>query len=113
MADRDLHSSNFRSPIDRPEVGTALTILSGLAFLMLSMFLPLVGKSGVKTEHYGANLTAFLVLLLITMVLSGLAIKSKLSRRKIDGSPFPMFSSIIGGLCLLLFVSLLLGLLHI
>jgi len=113
MADRNYNESKFKSPLDRPEVGTTLTILSGLAFLLLAMFLPLVGKSGVKTVHYGVNFMSYLVLLIITMALAGVAVKSKLNRRKIDGSPFPLFSAVIGGLSLLLFASLVLGLLKI
>jgi len=113
MADRNQNISKFDSPLVRPMVGSTLTILSGLAFLLLAMFLPLVGKSAVKTEHYNLNFTAFICLLIITLMLSGLAVKSKMDRRKIDGSPIPLFSMIIGGLSLLLFISLILGLLKI
>jgi len=97
----------------RPEFGSALTILSGLSFLLLSMLLPLVGKAGVKTAHYTINFSTFLIILLVTSGLSGLAIKAKLERRKLDGSPLPKFSILIFGLCVILLVALLLGLLKI
>jgi len=113
MAERNHNISEFDSILVRPVVGTTLTILSGLAFLLLAMFLPLVGKSAVKTEQYALNFTVYLCLLIITLALSGLAVKSKLDRRKIDGSPYPLFSMIIGGLSFLLFISLILGLLKI
>lgn len=113
MGDYNRNTSDLKSFLARSEIGTTLTILSGLAFLLLSMFLPLVGKAGAKTAHYATNYTAFLLLLLLTLGLSGLAIKSKLDRRKIDGSPFPLMSSLLGALCVLLLIALLFGLLKI
>lgn len=97
----------------RPEVGTGLTIASGLSFLLLCMVLPLVGKAGVETVHYTKNLIAFLLVLLVTGALSGLAVYSKLQRRHEDGSPLPKFSMAILSLSGLLLVALLTGLLKI
>jgi hypothetical protein len=97
--------------LSRPEIGQVLTILSGLSFLLTGMLLPLVGKAGAKVYHYGTNFTAFLVVLLVTLALSGLAVRSKLERRQLDGSPRPLFSMIIFGLSAILLVALLLGLL--
>lgn len=97
----------------RPEVGTGLTIASGLSFLFLCMILPLVGKAGVKTPHYNENFIAFTAVLLLTIALSGLAVKSKLDRRNIDRSPAPKFSMLILGLSVLLLMALVTGLLHI
>lgn len=97
----------------RPAVGTALTIASGLAFLFLCMILPLVGKAGVMRDHYTANFVAFLMVLILTGVLAGLAVYSKLQRRHIDASPLPKFSMLILGLSVLLFLALVSGLLKI
>jgi len=110
VKNKDTQESPFLS---RPEVGTTLTILSGLSFLLTGMLLPLVGKAGAKVYHYGANFTAFIVVLLFTLCLSGIAVRSKLDRRQIDGSPRPLFSMVIFGLSAVLLVSLLLGLLKI
>lgn len=113
MASEKPRTQQVETYLVRPEFGTILTILSGLSFLLLGMLLPLVGKAGAKTSHYTANFTAFVFILLVTSALSGLAIKSKLERRKIDASPLPFFSFVIFGLCMLLLVALLLGLLKI
>lgn len=116
MADNNkkhVSTSTATPVLARPEVGTILTILSGLFFLLLGMLLPLVGKAGVQTPHYGKNFAMFLTILLITLVLSGLSIKSKLDRRAIDQSPRPWLSIMIGTLSLLLLVALFTGLLKI
>ena len=113
MVEKEPESSAFKELLARAEVGTGLTILSGLSFLFLCMVLPLVGKSGVQTEHATLNFSAFLGVLCLTLAVCGLAIKSKLDRSKVDGSPFPLFSTIIGALCVLLFFSLIFGLLKI
>lgn len=104
---------DLRDTLVRPEVGTGLTIASGLSFLFLCMILPLVGKAGVQTSHYWKNFLGFLVVLLITGGLAGLAVHSKLKRRDMDGSPLPYFSLIILGLSVMLLLALLLGLLKI
>ncbi|MGA1193407.1 MAG: hypothetical protein ACO398_00350 [Kiritimatiellia bacterium] len=97
----------------RPAVGTGLTIVSGLFFLLVCMILPLVGKAGIYTSHYAQNLAAFVFILLLTIASSGLAIYSKLERRKSDGSPLPYFSLMVAGLAILLFLALISGLLKI
>lgn len=93
--------------------GTALTIAAGLSFLVVCMILPLVGKAGVQTVHASQNFNAFLVALLVSLVLSTGATVAKLARRHIDHSPLPWLSITLAGLCLLLLVSLALGLLRI
>lgn len=114
MASPKSKSAEAATPfLVRPEVGTALTIASGLSFLLTAMFLPLVGKAGARVYHYPANYTAFLVVLLVTLALSVLAIRSKLQRRKIDASPLPKFSIAIFSVSLLLLLALLSGLLKI
>ncbi|HMP72810.1 MAG TPA: hypothetical protein PKE55_06045 [Kiritimatiellia bacterium] len=100
---------HFSSPL----VGSVLTILAGLSFLVLAMLLPLVGKAGAVTDHYTQNLIAFSSVLVVTLALSVAATMSKLQRRREDGSPFPYFSAIVLGFTLLFGVSLMLGLLKI
>lgn len=97
----------------RPEMGTGLTVASGLSFLFVCMILPIVGKSGAVTVHSRANTLAFLGALLLTLTLAALATFSKLQRRRIDQSPLPYFSLVLCGLSALLLLALALGLLHI
>lgn len=97
----------------REYVGTALTVASGLAFLFVCMILPIVGKAGSVVSHARENFLAFLTALLVSLALAVLAAVSKLERRKLDGSPMPTFSFLLGGLCALLLVALLTGLLKI
>ena len=97
----------------RPEVGTLLTVLSGLAFLFVCMVLPLVGKAGVATVHVRQNTVAFTAALLVTLVLAIAASWSKWERSRLDQSPRPYFSLILAGLSALLLVALVLGLLKI
>ena len=59
------------------------------------------------------NFLTFLGVLLIALVLSLLAIFSKLERRKLDQSPLPLFSIVLSGFCVLLLVALLTGLLRV
>lgn len=108
----DRHAHQSVSPLFAG-AGTALTIAAGLSFLFLCMILPLVGKAGVKTVHARENFLAFLGVLLLTLTLSVAATAAKLHRRRIDRSPMPWMSITLTGLCLLLLVSLLTGLLHI
>ena len=61
MSGKRSEPTTYGNLLSKPEVGTGLTILSGLFFLFLCMILPLVGKSGVKTEHAGGNFAAFLL----------------------------------------------------
>ena len=97
----------------RPEVGTFLTVLSGLAFLFVCMTLPLVGKAGVATVHVRQNTMAFTAVLVLTLALAIAASWSKWARCRVDQSPRPYFSLILAGLSALLLVALALGLLKI
>ena len=90
---------------ERPIVGSFFTILSALSFYLVCMILPLVGPAaahgsgspGATTSaNYHQNFVAFLTVLLISLALAVLALISKLERRKIDQSPFPLYSA---GLC--------------
>lgn len=96
-----------------PMVGTVLTVASGVCFLSLGMILPLVGRAGAMTPYYGKNRLTFLLVALLTLVLAVLAVLSKLTRRKIDHSPLPVFSLLLSGLTLFLLLAFLAGLLAI
>ena len=96
-----------------PLVGTLLTVLSGLSFLVVCMILPLVGRAGASVSFARQNFFTFLGIVLLSLGLAALAIISKLERRKIDGSPLPYLSIILGAICIVLLVALLTGLLSI
>ncbi len=97
----------------RAGMGTALTALSGIAFLFVCMILPLVGKAGVATVHARQNHIAFLVTLLLALGLGIAATYSKLQRRKLDQSPLPHFTLLLTVLNSLLLLALVTGLLKI
>lgn len=106
----------------RPAVGTALTICSGLSFLFLGMLLPLVGPAAMhgsgspgatRAPWATRNYLTFLGVLLVSLTLAILATWSKLERRRIDRSPLPYFSMGMIGICLVLLIALLTGLLAI
>jgi hypothetical protein len=94
-----------------PVVGSSLTVLAGLAFMLVCMVLPLVGRAGMAAPHAAKNYWAFLTVLLVCMGLSVGAVYSKLMRRRLDGSPWPVFSPVLLALCVLLLGALLAGLL--
>ncbi len=104
---------DLKSQLALPWVGSSLTVASGLAFLVVCMIIPLVGKAGAATDHYLKNWVTFFVALVITLLLSGVAIYSKRLRAKLDASPAPVFSLLIFGATSVLMVALLLGLLKI
>ena len=104
----------------RPVVGSVLTILSGLSFYLVCMILPLVGPAaahgsgspGAATAaHYQQNFIAFLSVLLVSLALAVFALMSKLQRRKIDESPFPLYSAGLCIVCVLLVFALFTGML--
>lgn len=98
---------------NRSSTGSALAVLSGLAVLFVCMVLPLVGRSGSTAPHADKNFLTFMAVLLVSLALSLSAIFSKLSRRKIDGSPAPKWSIGLSGLLGILLLCLLSGLLGI
>lgn len=93
----------------RPQVGTTLTVLGGLCFLLVCMLLPMVGQAGAMTEFAGRNKASFATFALLSLVLSLLAIWSKMSRRHVDHSPLPVGSIALSGLATLLLISLFAG----
>lgn len=92
-----------------PWVGTLLTVLSGLAFAVLCMVLPLVGKASRVVTYYDQNRNAFTAVLTVSLLLASLAAASKMARRKLDRSPLPLASFLLIGIDLLLFVALFMG----
>lgn len=119
---------NFASPI----IGTVLTVAAGLAFQLLCMVLPLVGKAGMHPDREYAvrgmlnvpgphgfdsyvlqNRITFLVVLFVALALALAATLSRLKRRKMDGSPFPKFSAVLTAGCLCLLLAHVTGLLQI
>ena len=80
-----------------PIVGNALTLAAGLGIFVLGIVLPLVGPAAALTDHYAANRISFHTVTFVALALSVLALVSKLSRRKVDGSPFPKASSFLVG----------------
>jgi len=113
MSNYSKEKSDFNSILIKPETANILAILSGLSFLLLGMLLPLVGKAGAQTEHYTKNYITFLFILILAATFSGLNLKSRIERRKLDGSPFPRLSLGLCILCGVLFISLFAGLLKI
>lgn len=92
-----------------PIVGTVLTVLSGLSFLLLMMCLPLVGPAGTVVSYRLANYYTFLAVLLVCSAFSVLALVSKWKRRKLDGSPMPVASIGLTVICAVMFVVLFAG----
>lgn len=97
----------------RPAVGSMLSVLAGLSFLWLCMLLPLVGKAGAVASFTRQNTFVFLGFLLLTLGLCAVAVGSKILRRRRDGSPPPIFSLVLAGLCGLLLIALVSGLLSL
>ena len=93
----------------RPTTGSALALSAGLSFYLLCMIMPLVGPSGSRVDHHVKNLSAFLLVLILTFVLSAAASWSKLQCRKTNGGTLPWFSLGLCALCLLTLIILLFG----
>jgi len=115
MAEREIRVSFFAHPV----VGSALTVASGVSFLILCMLLPLVGPAAMNgsgspgagpVPHLRANIIAFVAVSLVSLALAVLAIVSKIERRKVDGSPLPYAAFGLAGILVLLLLALAAGL---
>lgn len=95
-----------------PLTGSTLSVLSGLSFLLVGMLLPMVGPAGAATPHAAQNRGTFANILVGFLLLSGLAVASKLLRRSRDGSPLPVFSIALCATGILLVFALLTGMLR-
>ena len=115
MSKKKQSESAYIQPItfSAPVVGTVLTVLSGLFFLLLMMCLPLVGPAGSVVPYSKANFFTFQGVLLLCLIFSVLALVSKWQRREADGSPMPWISIGLTGFCLIMFVVLYAGWLSI
>ena len=119
---RRLVAADFRRWARAPVMGQVLSILFGLLFLFQCMILPLVGKAAMQgSGSPGAGPAAtvwknqlfFGVMLLLTMAVGGAAFFAKRLRQQNDGSPFPLFTAGLLGVCALLLVAFATGLLGI
>jgi uncharacterized membrane protein YidH (DUF202 family) len=97
----------------KPMTGSVLTVASGLSFFFTCMLLPLVGRAGASVPYAGKNQAAFLSVVTLTLLLGALAAWSKLLRRADDKSPLPIWSLGLCGICIVLFVLQVTGLLAI
>ena len=105
-----MDTSKDPSQIDliyRPLTGTILAVLSGLSFFIMCMALPLVGPAGSRVAHASQNKSAFMSILLLTLLLAAGAAYSKMGCRKILGGGVPYLSLGLCGLCLLTFIIVL------
>lgn len=98
---------------EKPTTGSVLTVASGLSFFFTCMLLPLVGRAGSSVPYAGKNQAAFLSAVGVTLLLGALASWSKLRRRAKDQSPLPIWSFGLCGICIVLFILQLSGLLAI
>lgn len=103
-------------------VGDVLTVAAGVLFLVLCMMLPMVGPAaahgsgspGATTaEHFASNRTAFLAMLILTLIVAGVATLSKLTARRVAGGRLPYIALGIDAACLALLVVYFAGLLQI
>jgi uncharacterized membrane protein YidH (DUF202 family) len=99
--------------LQKPVVGSALTVAAGISFFINCMLLPLVGRAGSSAPHAGKNQLAFLAAVGLTFALALLATWSKMARRADDKSPLPIWSLVLCGICVALFVLQLTGLLAV
>jgi len=103
----------FKKQLEKPIVGSVLTVMSGLSFFFNLMLLPLVGPAGARAPDADKNQLAFLGLLGLTFLLAALATWLKMMRRREDQSPFPIWSLGLCAVCTILFILQLTGLLAI
>lgn len=106
-------NSNLKILLQKPAVGSVLTVAAGISFFFNCMLLPLVGRAGSNAPHADKNRLAFLLVLGVTFMLAALATWSKLVRRADDKSPFPYWSLGLCAVCAVLFVLLMTGLLAV
>ncbi len=100
-------SVSVSPPRMRPD--DALAGAGALIFLVECMMLPLVGRAGALTPHYGLNMIAFSVATLLCMGASGAALVLKLRAGSCTRSSFPWISAALVCVSLGLIAALLLG----
>ena len=97
-------SSEFKTLLQKPVTGSALSVAAGISFFYNCVMMPLVGRAGSSAPHAAKNHLAFLAVLGLTFTLAALATWSKLTRRAEDKSPLPYWSLGLCGICVVLFV---------
>lgn len=93
----------------RPAFGDAVAIAAGVAFLLVGMLLPLVGKAGAVTPYADQNRRTFTAALAAALALALAATALKWARRRYDDSPRPWVMMGLAALCVLLWVALIGG----
>jgi uncharacterized membrane protein YidH (DUF202 family) len=106
-------NSELKKNLQKPAVGSVLTVASGISFFFTCMLLPLVGRAGSSVPYADTNRLAFLAVLGLTFMLAALATWSKMLRRSEDQSPMPYWSLGLCVVCTALFILLMTGLLAI
>ena len=99
--------------LQNPQIGSVLSVMSGLSFFFTCMLLTLVGRAGSSAPEAKLNQIAFLSAVGVTFLLAALATWLKLLRRRADQSPFPVWSLGLSVACTILFALQLMGLLAI
>jgi len=102
-------NAEIKKFIQKPVVGSVLTVAAGISFFFNLMCLPLVGRAGTSVPYADKNRLAFLCVLGLTSVLAALATWAKLFRRSDDKSPLPVWSLGLCAVCAILFVLLMTG----
>lgn len=106
-------NSEIKTFLQKPVVGSVLTVASGISFFFNCMLLPLVGRAGSSVPDADKNRLAFLAVLGLTFTLAALATWSKMVRRSDDKSPPPYWSLGLCAICVVIFVLLMTGLLAV
>lgn len=106
-------NTELKKFLQKPAVGSVLTVAAGISFFFNCMLLPLVGRAGSSVPYADKNRLAFLGVLGLTFMLAALATWSKMARRAGDRSPLPVWSLGLCVVCTVLFVLLMTGLLAI
>ncbi len=81
-----------------------ITIMSGLAFFLLCMLLPLVGPAGSKVEHADYNNAIFTGWLIFTLILSSTSYYLRYKRYRFKNDIYPKYSLILTILCIIIFL---------
>jgi hypothetical protein len=89
-----------------PVAGAILAVAAGIAFLLVGLLLPLVGKAGAATPYAGLNARSFETVLATALLLALAAASSKWLRRRRDGSPAPRVTMSLAAFCALLWIAL-------
>jgi len=93
----------------KPVVGKTLGLLAAISFYFLCMLFPLIGPAGSKMTFAKKNEITFIAVLMLTFTLALSTVFLKIKTRKQEGGPFPIATSILSLLCLIILVILKLG----